>query len=394
MKRQHLFIFMAMCLMPWLTLAQNPVNEARLSAILSAAEKAHSESIIIYQNNQLIAEKYFGLGTKDKKVEAMSCTKSIVGLAVACMLSDGTLKDINTPVHEFYPEWNQGRKKLITVKHLVHMSSGIQNVPNASLEIYPSPNFVQLALTAELSHDPGEVFSYNNKSLNLMAGVIEKITGQRMDQYIGERLFAPLNITDFSWSLDDSGNPHVMAGCQIRPADFAKLGLLVLNQGSFEGKEIIKPQAINEMLKPSEKSQVYGMLWWLDYENSVSIIDDSVIEGLINAGVDEEFTLELAKVKGTYTSQQALILKMVEVFGPQARQKMNQALAGKQASFRKREFSGKVRYRADGYLGNYIIIDPATQVVAIRMISHDSHKRPKDNFENFREMVFGLTKTH
>ena len=394
MKRQHLFIFMALCLFPLVTKAQGSVDQAKLSALLSAAEKTHSESVIIYQNNQLVTEKYFGLGSVDKKIEAMSCTKSIVGLAVACMLSDGLLEDINTPVHQFYPEWNQGRKKLITVKHLVHMSSGIQNVPNASLEIYPSPDFVQLALAAELSHEPGEVFSYNNKSLNLMAGVIEKITGKRMDQYIGERLFAPLGITDFTWTLDDAGNPHVMAGCQIRPADFAKLGLLVINQGLFQGKEIIKAQMIEAMLKASEQSQVYGMLWWLDYENTVSIIDDSVIEGLSKAGVDKEFTQALAKAKGRYNSQQALIMKMMEVLGPDARQKMNQALAGKPVSFRKREFSGKVRYRADGYLGNYIIIDPATKIVAIRMISHDSHERQQDNFESFSEMVYGLTKSH
>ncbi len=104
----------------------------------------------------------------------MSCTKSIVGLSVACMLNDRLIDSLDVPVAQYYPEWRQGQKQLITLRHLVNMTTGIQNNPNASIEIHPSPDFVQLALTAELSSKPGEVWSYNNKSLNLMAGIIKR----------------------------------------------------------------------------------------------------------------------------------------------------------------------------------------------------------------------------
>ena len=66
-----------------------------------------------------------------------------------------------------------------------------------------------------------------------MAGVIEKITHKRMDIYIGERLFKPLGIEDFTWTLDSVGNPHTMSGCQIKPKDFVKIGLLLLNKGQY-----------------------------------------------------------------------------------------------------------------------------------------------------------------
>lgn len=107
------------------------------------------------------------------------------------------------------------------------MSSGLQNVPNAGEEIYPSNDFVQLALCAELANKPGEIWNYNNKSLNLLGGVIKKITGKRMDNYIRERLFKPLGITNIGWTLDSAGNPHLMSGCQIKPKDFIKIGLLL-----------------------------------------------------------------------------------------------------------------------------------------------------------------------
>jgi len=168
------------------------IDKYKLDVLLKKAEQTHSEAVIVYKDNQLVTEKYFGIGQADTKIESMSCTKSIVGLAVACMLSDQTLASLDEPVSRYYPEWRQGQKQAITVRHLVNMTSGLQNHPNASVEIYPSPDFIQLALAAELTSKPGEVWSYNNKSLNLMAGVIKKITGQRMDQYIGERLFQTL----------------------------------------------------------------------------------------------------------------------------------------------------------------------------------------------------------
>lgn len=170
------------------------IDQTRLDSLLKKSEEAHSEAVIIYEDDQLVAEKYFGIGQAGNKIESISCTKSIVGLAVACMLTDKPIQSLDTPIADYYPEWKQGQKKLITIRHLVNMTSGIQNDTNASVEIYPSNDFVQLALAAELSKKPGESWEYNNKSLNLTAGVIQKTTGKRMDDYIGEIFFKPLNI--------------------------------------------------------------------------------------------------------------------------------------------------------------------------------------------------------
>lgn len=371
--------------------AQDRINPARLAQLISAAEASHSEGLIIYHNNKLITEKYFGIGTAKTKIEAMSATKSIVGLAVACLISDGIFQNLDQPVHKYFPEWKQGQKQEITIKHLVHMTSGIQNVPNAGLEIYPSDDFVQLALTAELTTRPGEVFSYNNKSLNLMAGLIQKATGKRMDQYIGERLFKPLGITDYSWSLDKAGNPHVMSGCQIKPMDLAKIGLLLLNEGSYQGQPVISKNAIDMVTAPCEKFKAYGMLWWRDYENTISVVDDEIIEKMKQEEIDATFIEKVIALKGRYASSSEFRNKLLEVFGPQGFREVNRAIGSKPIDLRKREYSGRVTYRADGYLGNYIIVDPETNIVAIRMISHESHSSPTDNFGDFKNRVLALT---
>ncbi|REC44282.1 serine hydrolase domain-containing protein [Chryseobacterium sp. 5_R23647] len=366
------------------------VNQAKLNVILEKAEETHSEAIIIYKDNQLVVEKYFGNGQADKKIESMSCTKSIVGLAVACMLTDKLIPSLDIPISNYYPEWKQGQKKLITIRQLVNMTSGMQNNPNASVEIYPSNDFVQLALTAELSKKPGESWEYNNKSLNLMAGVIQKITGKRMDNYIGERLFKPLQISDYSRTLDNAGNPHVMSGCQIKPKDLVKLGLLLLNKGNYNNSTIIAEEYIDEVIKPSVQFPGYGMLWWLDYEKSISIVDDEIISELKKAKVSKEFIKKAKKMKGVYNSNSEYLEKLQLVFGSAPYEDINQHLRSG-LRLRKRQYSGNVTYRADGYLGNYIIVDPNDKVVAVRMISHESFKKDTDNFADFGKMVLNLS---
>lgn len=365
------------------------IDKNKLDGLLRDAESMHSEAVIIYQDNKLVAEQYFGIGKPTTKIESMSCTKSIVGLAVACLLSDKILTSLDMPVSRYYPEWRQGQKQHITIRQLVNMTSGLQNNPNASVEIYPSPDFVQLALAAELSTAPGEVWAYNNKSLNLMAGVIEKITGMRMDKYIGGRLFKPLGITDYAWSLDSAGNPHVMAGCQLRPSDFIKIGLLLFNNGKYNDQQIVAEEYINGVITPSKQFAGYGMLWWIDYEKTVSEVDDEIISQLVKAGVARDFIEKAVKMKGIYQSNDEYVSRVETVFGENAWSYINETL-GATLRLRKKTFSGNVTYRADGYLGNYIIVDPQHKIVAVRMISHASYKGDSDNYVGFARNVLSL----
>ncbi len=117
----------------------------------------------------------------------MSCTNCILGLAVGCMLTDKLIDILDIPVFNYFPEWKQGQKRFITIRHLVNMTSGLQNNTNGFIEIYPSPDFVQLALCAELSNKPGEVWAYNNKSLNLMAmaGEQSALVRHLQDAFVG-----------------------------------------------------------------------------------------------------------------------------------------------------------------------------------------------------------------
>jgi len=368
------------------------IKPGNLSNLLEKGKESSSNAIIIYKDNKLVTETYFDTVRSDTKIESMSCTKSIVALAIACLQSDGLIDSLDVPVYKFYPEWRQGQKQLITLRHLLTMTSGVQNNPDATVEIYPSPDFVQLALSAELSSKPGEKFEYNNKALNLLAGVIKKITGKRMDVYIKDRLFKPLNINDYNWTVDRAGNPHVMSGCQLKPSDFIKIGLLLLNKGSYSGRQIISPQYIDALTIPCKQYDGYGLLWWIDHEYSLYTVDDEIINEMIINDISNDFINKIKLLKGSYPSEQVFYRKLVDVFGQNFRELLNENLQAKKLRFVKKENKGNITYRADGYLGNFIIVDPRTKIVAIRMISGDRSIGNNTNFTGFKDMVLSLTK--
>ena len=241
-----------------------------LSKLLEAAQEARSDAVVILKDGKLVGEWYFG--KSPELIETMSVTKSIVNLAIGRLITLGLLESVDVPVYTFYPEWKQGLKQKITLRHILSHTSGLQNVPDTRVEIYPSPDFVQLALAAELSYPPGTKFEYNNKAVNLLAGIVEKVSGKKLDEFMRDEIFAPLGIREFDWMRDQAGNPHAMAGLALYPRDLAKLGQLVLNKGEWRGQRLIDERWFEESFRPLDLMPDHGLLWWLLRDSEGNVI--------------------------------------------------------------------------------------------------------------------------
>jgi CubicO group peptidase (beta-lactamase class C family) len=223
-------------------------DEKVLEPLLKRAEETHSDAVVVMHEGELVGVWRFG---KPKQlIHTMSVTKSIVNLAVGKLVTDGLLSSIDESVCTFYPEWKQGRKKEITVRHLLNHTSGIQQASRTTEEIYAAPDFVQLALCAELAHDPGSQWEYNNKAVNLLPGIVERISGQKLDAFMAEKVFKPLQMGEFEWGKDRVGNPQGMAGFCVFPEDLAVLGQLVLNKGKWQDQQIIESQWFDMSMTP------------------------------------------------------------------------------------------------------------------------------------------------
>jgi CubicO group peptidase (beta-lactamase class C family) len=313
------------------------LSKIYLDSLITEAKNTNSKSLFVNIDNELVFGAYFDNDSTPQDV--MSVTKSVSSLAIGKLITDGLLESVDEPVHKFYPEWKQGLKEKITIRHLLNHTSGISN-PDYTLGVYPFEDYVQLALTADITGKTDSTFFYNNKAVNLLAGIVQKISGQRMDEYIKEKIFKPLEIVNAYWETDafiyafmnlkktDStllkkGNPPVMAELFMTGRDLMKIGLLVLNDGMWNGKRIISEKYLNEALTPSKANPNCGLLWWIANEKN---------------------------------SNKPYL------------------------------------YHANGYLGNFIIIIPQKKLVVVRTMTENRWRSQKDDFGSIYSFCGKLAK--
>lgn len=241
--------------------AHDRVDGDALARLVEEAKAAHSTSLVVLHDGELVGEWHSG--GEPRLVEAMSVTKVALNLAAGRLRTLGALESLDTPVHEFYPEWSRGERSGVTVRHLLNHTSGLES-PAPTQPIYESGDFVRFALESSLAEEPGSEIRYNNNATNLLAGVLGKAAGEPLDTFLRDDLFRRLGITEFDWSRDPAGNPHGMAGLQIHPGDLARLGQLALQEGAWQDEELIESEWFRESLRPgSPHHRHVGLLWQL-----------------------------------------------------------------------------------------------------------------------------------
>jgi CubicO group peptidase (beta-lactamase class C family) len=367
------------------------INKIALQTLSQRSKYTKSDAVIVYHQGRKVFEYHSG---KPKPMPLMSCTKSIVSLAIGRAIADGKIKSIDQHVCDFYPEMNQGRKADMTIQHLLSMTSGIQNL-GVGNEIYPAPDYVRLALAAELTSPPGAAYEYNNKAVNLLSGIVHIATTQPLDLYVRDQFFNPMEIESWNWDRDDAGNASAMADLQLYPEDFVKFGLVMIQGGKWDDKQLVPGSWVQQSVAQSQPfDPQYGLLWWRWPKTSVGVLSENRVAELLKAGVNPQFAVALKRLTGTYFSSEfewhrALqsvypAWNKVSLFSPG----LLDTYASDAPMWHHSDFDG---YGAVGYLGQYLVVLPGRQLVALRMIyPFDGYDYNQNRFEDFPQTVRAL----
>ncbi|WP_297798276.1 serine hydrolase [uncultured Eudoraea sp.] len=373
------------------------LNQVILDSIKSKSAESHSDAVIIKQNGKVIYQDYFG--KEEVPIYIASAGKSLTSLAIGKLLDKKLLDSLDQPIYTIYPQWNQGRKKGITVRMLLNHTSGIQNNPNASVELEPAPdykvdNIIELALSAELSNEPSEKVEYNNKAVTLLGGIVQELSGKSFDQFYVDEFFKPMNIAQYEWIKDKSGNPTVHGAFVIKPSDFLKFGELVLNEGVYNGNQIISKEWIKESLKQGQEfTPIWGLLWWRLPEYEKRIIDDEIWTSWKETSVDKEFLRKLKPIKNMlFENKNDFYNTLESKLGKNWNQILNIELPANVKSSKRIYSDNITAYYADGYRGNYLVIDPKSKIVAVRCADFEGFNYQTDFFSEFVSLVSKLGK--
>lgn len=247
---------------------------------LNAAELETLYSLLIVKNGYLVAEDYFNDGSVDQKDRLQSVTKSVTSALVGIALEQGCLSGVDQKMVDFFPEVagdiTDPRKEQITVRDLLEMRGGYPNEEDgqAFWDGLLSGHYPPLIEGFPLVSDPGTTFHYSNLSSNWLGIIVDRSCGMNLKSYAQEHLFSPLDVVPGEWGQDAEGHNNGCGDLHLAPRDAAKFGLLYLNDGIYNGNEIIPSEWVEDSLQTYSVNEAfvkrvgefrnigYGYQWW------------------------------------------------------------------------------------------------------------------------------------
>lgn len=250
------------------------MDSAALAHTIDAFRSRDVKSVVIIRNGYLVAEAYEESAGADTPQNVYSVTKSVTSALAGIALSEHKLKSVEQPIAEFFPELSlEPVKSEIRMKHLLSMTSGLEWIDDhnqASEAMMYSTDWIRSILEHRAGFKPGAKFNYSNGDAHLVSAVLHKATGESLLDYAKSRLFAPLGIKNVKWNPDPQGYSIGAWAMALTVRDMAKLGLLYLKEGRWDGKTIIPKHWIRESLTKRAwlnyadgRHGGYGYFWWL-----------------------------------------------------------------------------------------------------------------------------------
>jgi CubicO group peptidase (beta-lactamase class C family) len=235
-------------------------------------------SILIIQDGKLVFEEYFYEYTKDSLHELRSATKSFVSALTGIAIDKGYIKSAHEEVLSYFPGYTLQNmsplKKKITIANMLANASGldcdISNDKSEGNEIKMdySDDWVKFTLDLPMVDTPGGKGMYCSGNPITIGRIIEKATKQSLPVFAKEVLFDPLKINHFRWNFKpDKSNAEDFCQLYLTPREMAKLGLLYLNDGKWNNKQVVSAGWVKESFEKHSVVQGvnYGYLWWLKY---------------------------------------------------------------------------------------------------------------------------------
>jgi CubicO group peptidase (beta-lactamase class C family) len=247
----------------WLPAAspeQVGLDPAAVDRLVREAEASTSDSLIVIRDGRVVVERYFG--RPREPIETRSLTKSVVGLVILALVGDGKIASLDAPMSTWFPELASDGRARITLRHVLSHTSGLEHGQTAD-DLNAAADRLAYARARKQVAPAGSRFSYNNEATQLLSGVIAVAAGEPVDAVARKRIFEPLGIRDAEWTRDRAGNVQTYFGLSLGARDLARIGLLLLEEGRLDGRQVLRAELVHEATRPVTSSPSYGLLFWM-----------------------------------------------------------------------------------------------------------------------------------
>jgi len=260
-------------------LVSKEYNKAQLPEFIKPInDKLGTVAYVVIKNDSIIFEEYWNGYSADSSSNSFSMAKSWISTLVGIAIKEGKIESINQKACDFLPEFCEGDNSKITIKHLLTMSSGLDwnedyhDPLGQTAEAYFAPNLKEQMMRLKAVETPGEIFKYHSSCSQLLAFIVESATGKSVNEYTSEKLWKPMGAKHPAlWNTDTKrGDEKAFCCINSNARDFARLGKLYMNQGNWNGTQLLDSNYVKEATSVSNlldedgnKNVNYGYQFWI-----------------------------------------------------------------------------------------------------------------------------------
>tara|TARA_B100001113_G_C21106692_1_gene621223 strand:+ start:372 stop:1568 length:1197 start_codon:yes stop_codon:yes gene_type:complete len=244
-------------------------------------------SAVLIKDGYIIKEQYAEGFNENSYGTSWSTAKSFYAALVGISLDKGEIDSLDDPVAKYVPQYNEGKKKDITIRQILNMTSGLEFPSHEHEMMFFEPDHLAYSYEVGVEDEPGKVFQYNNVNSMLMGEILKGATGKTAKQLIEERLFSKIGLKNYTAWEDEAGNTLTYCCLDMSARDYSRFGILFSRDGNWNGEQVISKNYVDESLKlywgstPSmgwmhSDTRGYSLQWWISkYDDEAKIYNTS-----------------------------------------------------------------------------------------------------------------------
>lgn len=251
-------------------------EEETLSPENTSSKEDYIFSTIVSKNDKIVLEEYYNGKSKDSLCDVQSLTKGLMSILIGIAIDKEYIQNVDEPIQEYFPDefknLSDQKKAKITIRHLLNQTSGLAWKGYLEHEVWlNSEDPIAFVLEKDLEHNPGEMYNYNSGATHLLSAILTKASGKSTLDFAKEYLFSDLNINTLNWQKRNKGHYDGSGlGLQMLPIDLMKIAQLLVNNGTWEGKQLVSKVWIQRLFDAQEKSPTkwglpnskHGFCWY------------------------------------------------------------------------------------------------------------------------------------
>lgn len=239
-----------------------------------------TSGLLVVANNKIVFEQYLLGADENTRFSSNSVCKSFTSALVGIAIAEGYIDSVDDSAAKYVPEFKNTEMEKITIKDCLQMSSGINfdeaaDMGKISMATMFGKSKMKLLVKYGLLHEPGSNRTYSSINTDILGEVVANATGYTLSEYMREKLWSQIGVeNDAYWTLTDN-KENANGGLHISLRDYARFARLYMDNGVYEGRQIIPKQWIEDSITANEPHLEapldgkpysefgYGYQWWL-----------------------------------------------------------------------------------------------------------------------------------